>query len=263
MCVANVLKKCVNGIVQEEDCAADGKVCSVEPQFNIALCQSPNCTPQCNNKNCGSDGCGGSCGTCAADETCSGAQQCVATTDGSCAGLCNSLFVSGASCQCDALCFQNSDCCTDICTVCATEYASSCADASCESSFDVGPLPFTTSNDTATGSNLYGFDTNTCPGETASLGGGSSEHVWSFTAPTTALYLVTLEAEYDSILYALSSCPVSSGTCLTAHDEIGANLTEFITIDVQANQTVFIVVDGWANSIDINGTYALTVEYSP
>ncbi len=200
-------------------------------------------------------------------ETCNGAQQCVATAEDSCSGLCNNPFISGASCQCDALCFTSDDCCEDICTTCVTQYASACGIEPCASGFTVGALPFTTSNDTTTGgTNQYSYGNETCAGETGGWGNGSPEHVWSFTAPTTALYLITLEAQYDSTLYAVTGCPIDSTTCLKADDIVGASQTESITIDVNANQTVFIVVDGWANIIDVSsasGAYTLSVEYSP
>ena len=261
VCVANnILKTCVDGAVVETDCAADNKVCSVEPQFGVSICSTPLCVPKCTNKECGMDGCGGSCGTCAMGEFCSDAQTCESTTNGSCAGQCD-VFTVGAPCQCDSLCFENNDCCADICTECPNSFLGECA--KCESAFPVGSLPFSTTGNTSSGTDLYGFDKNTCPGNDNAHGFGSKEDVWSFIAPTSALYLVTLDPQYDSALYAVTGCPITTSTCLKADEEIGETATEFLILDLQAGQNIFIVVDGWSNSINTVGAYTLTVEYSP
>jgi len=91
----------------------------------------------------------------------------------------------------------------------------------------------------------------------------SNDHVWSFTAPTTDLYLVTLVSQFDSLLYASTSCDITATTCLKADDEIGTGTAEFILIDVNANDTAYIFVDGWNNFSNVAGAYTLKVEYSP
>ena len=73
------------------------------------------CVPQCEGKVCGDDGCGSTCGDCG-DSICDNG-QCVAPPMDSCAGMCGT-FSATASCKCDANCFDNGDCCDDICDVC-------------------------------------------------------------------------------------------------------------------------------------------------
>jgi len=195
-------------------------------------------------------------------ELCSDTQTCEPTTSGSCAGQCD-VFTAGAPCQCDAFCFElnGNDCCPDVCTACADSFPGQCP--TCESAFTVGSLPFSTTGNTSTGTDLYGFSQDTCPGNNNAHGFGSKENVWSFTAPSSALYLVTLDPQYDSALYAVSGCPITTTTCLKADEKIGSDITEFLILDLQAGQNIFIVVDGWSNSSNTVGAYTLTVEYSP
>jgi hypothetical protein len=77
---------------------------------------TPLCQPNCTDRVCGSDGCDGVCGTCGDTEACE-AGQCVLDPSSSCAGICGA-FVASANCMCDANCFNNDDCCSDICDVC-------------------------------------------------------------------------------------------------------------------------------------------------
>ena len=264
-CEGNTLKQCVNDSLVVTDCAADGKVCTIEPQFDIALCQTETCTPNCTNKSCGTDGCGGSCGTCPEGQTCAEDQQCTEDGADTCAGKCDGPFVNGANCQCDAYCFVAKDCCDDVCDVCPTEFPTLCQalGSTCATSYTVGPLPFEASKDTTGASADYSFPNDTCPQEDLGLGLMSNDHVWSFTAPTTDLYLVTLVSQFDSLLYASTSCDITATTCLKADDEIGTGTAEFILIDVNANDMVYIFVDGWNNFSNVAGAYTLKVEYSP
>ena len=75
----------------------------------------PTCVPDCVGKVCGDDGCGSTCGDCG-DSICENG-ECVAPAVNSCAGMCGA-FSATASCKCDANCFDNGDCCDDICDVC-------------------------------------------------------------------------------------------------------------------------------------------------
>ena len=96
------------------DCAGANEVC-VAGQCVV-------CNPDCDAKVCGSDGCGGTCGTCSPNTSCSAQGQCVPDpVEGSCLSLCGSDQISG-DCYCDAVCFENDDCCPDICTVCSDSF---------------------------------------------------------------------------------------------------------------------------------------------
>jgi len=107
--------------------------------------------PNCDGKACGGDGCGGSCGTCAADEFCNAANQCIpgcaAQCNGKqcgpdgCGGSCgtcpaNHLCLIDGTCFCDPDC-DGKDCgpdgCGGVCGTCSG--GQQCLDQQC---FDVG-----------------------------------------------------------------------------------------------------------------------------
>ena len=123
-CEGNVLKYCSANTLYTSDCSTSGKTCAWDAANSWYACTANTCTPSCLAKSCGDDGCGGSCGTCGLSETCQSG-QCVGSgsTSASCAGKCGE-YTTGASCQCDSLCFQYSDCCSDICTYCAADFTS-------------------------------------------------------------------------------------------------------------------------------------------
>ncbi len=119
----------------EPDC--QGKVCGWDgcggscgecPEGQI--CQDGQCgvcTPECGEAKCGPDGCGGQCGTCPQGQLCE--EGACAQTSGDCVGLCGQK--SAGNCFCDTYCFENGDCCADICTTCAAEYVEQCKSGSC------------------------------------------------------------------------------------------------------------------------------------
>ena len=84
------------------------------------------CVANCDGRVCGDDGCGGSCGDCAAGLNCSDG-QCVGGPAGSCGGKCDAGYDAEAECQCDPFCFDQGDCCDDICTECAATHTDQCA----------------------------------------------------------------------------------------------------------------------------------------
>jgi len=116
--------------------SCEGKVCGVDgcgvscgtcpPGQNCTPSGTCECNADCTNKECGPDGCGGSCGTCEGASVCSATGTCVTGSDGSCMGLC-AVPDATPSCKCDASCFVFKDCCDDICSVCAMEFAPECA----------------------------------------------------------------------------------------------------------------------------------------
>ena len=73
------------------------------------------CVPNCEGLSCGGDGCGGECGKCDAGMGCDDKGACVKQT---CEGACGDKGAGG--CWCDDYCFDNGDCCTDVCTLCIT-----------------------------------------------------------------------------------------------------------------------------------------------
>ena len=110
---------CFGGVTDCDPPCGAGQVCAA------GACV-PECQPDCGDGVCGDDGCGGSCGECEAGFTCDAAGQCVADATLSCAGRCG-VYDEGAPCQCDETCFNNGDCCQDVCDQCAADFPDDCS----------------------------------------------------------------------------------------------------------------------------------------
>jgi len=98
----------------------------------------PECTPQCEGKFCGQpDGCGSTCQECpqpglaCIDGLCMG-------VDFSCQGKCG-VGDPSLACQCDAACFENNNCCPDICVECLVENPAKCDCAAASEILNCGP----------------------------------------------------------------------------------------------------------------------------
>ena len=102
----------------------------------------------------------------------------------------------------------------------------------------------------------YGYDAGQCPGETAAWGAGSNDWVYEFAAPTAGTYTFTLDASFDSNLYASSVCG-DLDTCIAANETGGV---ESIDVPMAAGETVFIYVDGYGSTSNQSGTYTLSVD---
>jgi hypothetical protein len=147
--------ECGNGLCEPgEDCTACAEDCKCKPgmKCDAGMCIDGDCTPDCEGLVCGGNGCGGSCGTCdngfkceagacvedictpdcegfdCGDDGCGGScgdcaegEECLMGTCGtpsvSCEGICGEGATGG--CFCDDLCFENGDCCEDVCDFCA------------------------------------------------------------------------------------------------------------------------------------------------
>ena len=125
----------------------------------------------------------------------------------------------------------------------------------------VGALPFSHAGDTSgpTSTPDYAYEAGECAGETNGFGGASSDDAFQLVAPSAGDYIVTLNADYDSNLYAVTDCDDIAATCLGADEQIGAGQMETLTLSLAEGQTVFIIVDGWSNFSDVGGAYTLEV----
>ncbi len=129
----------------------------------------------------------------------------------------------------------------------------------CATAIPVGALPFGYAGDTTGFGNQYGYTNGQCPGENT-YGNGAADEVFSFTAPETADYHITLEGVgFDSNLYVVTDC-ADMGTCLGADEDICSNCTEDLWLSLEAGMTYYIIVDGYSNSSLTNdGPFVLTV----
>ena len=243
----------------------------------------PPCTPSCEPGACGDDGCGGSCGcgggeVCFDESCCSPAcdgASCGATSDDGCGGQCGcgdgSVCSDGACCipECDGTaCGPGStDGCGGECgcldgLVCDPE-AGLCVDSlpgdTCDDAFPVDALPFSASGTTGDAYPHYGYSSLSCPGETSGWGLGSNDEVYALVAPETATYAVSLVAEFDSNLYAVTDCANIDGTCLAADEEVGSGAPEALILFLLVGQTAYIIVDGWGGASNQSGPYTLTI----
>ncbi|MFO0750692.1 MAG: hypothetical protein U1F43_34235 [Myxococcota bacterium] len=157
-----------------------------------------------------------------------------------CGGSCGTCAVPADVCSAE-----------QVCTNPATVAGNTCASA-----FTVGALPFSGGGDTSKAWNEYLVDEAQCPGF-VSKGVGSSDQVWSFTAPAAGDYVVEVVPHgWDAIVYALGDCANQAATCLAASD---TQDVETMHLTLGQGETVSIVVDGAENIKNDAGPYELEV----
>ncbi len=166
--------------------------------------------------------------------------------------------------QCDGL-ECGDDGCQGVCGTCEGGdvcVAGMCTAApegdTCDDPIFVDALPFVAEGSTADFSSDYGYGEDECPGETSAWGAGSNDAVYALTADVDGTYTVTLDASFDSNLYAVTDCGDIANTCLAAHEKFGSG--ETIELALSAGQTVFIIVDGYGNTSNQSGSYTLTID---
>lgn len=241
------------------------------------------CEPVCDGSACGfgsDDGCGGSC-DCGDGTTCFEGACCEPVCDGLACGA--SADGCGGSCGCDdgTTCFEGA-CCEPACDglTCGPGASDSCGgncgcgggglcvQGSCEAApegdqcgtayevvfDDTGTFAF--EGDTSDANSDYGYLGGDCPGETSSWGLASKDEVFHLIPEVDGDYVISLNAEFDSNLYAVTDCSDVSGTCLAADEQM---TLETITLSLLTGESAFVIVDGWSNSSDKSGTYSLTI----
>jgi hypothetical protein len=190
--------------------------------------------------------------------------------------------------QCDGkMC--GSDSCGLTCGECELGQVCSLSDQcmeldgnTCETAFEADSLPFVASGSTDDSTNVYGLAKFTCPDQDKQQGGaGSNDEVYSFTAPETALYDLTLEADFDSVIYVTTDCAgyqstcffeealgylqwvATTGGCSTGDSCVGMSLPEGdepLKVEMEEGTTYYVIVDGSAGLSNFAGDYTLTIE---
>ncbi len=209
------------------------------------------CIPQCAGADCGPDGCGGSCGTCDVGTQCSDEGLCEFVCTPQCNGVeCGSDGCGGScgSCGEGAICSEGE---------CIFEELG--PGDSCETAFEVDSIPFSISGNTKSANKLFSFVEGACPGNDNGWGGGSKDHVYEFTPPTTGAYKFDLVSQFDSVLYVSAACGEINETCLGADEQACTDCLETVTVDLEAGDVVFVYVDGYSNSSDNSGQYELEI----
>ncbi len=130
---------------------------------------------------------------------------------------------------------------------------------SCATAYQVTEAPIVITGDTSTANPTNEFSAGQCSGEAGGWGLASPDLVYAFTPETTAHYTITLEAEFDSVLYIATECSNVGANCLAANDLIGVGATEAITLELEQDTPVFIVVDGYSNTNALGGAFTLSI----
>ncbi|MFT7623185.1 MAG: hypothetical protein ACI9WU_002363, partial [Myxococcota bacterium] len=118
----------------------------------------------------------------------------------------------------------------------------------CDNTFAIGAMPFSTTGDTT------GF-TNASAG--CGLGGAGTDNVYTLNTTEPTTYTIVLNSTVDSAIYVVDGC--TDGVCLGENDAGGTDIDETVVVSLPADSSVFVVVDYWSNSTNAEGTYTLNI----
>jgi hypothetical protein len=130
---------------------------------------------------------------------------------------------------------------------------------SCGTAFTLKSPPLEVSGDTLPFGSDYAFGAGECPGETGGWGLASSDVPYVFTPTETATYTVTLNAEFDSVLYVVTDCNNTASSCLGANDLVGAGVAESLVLEMNEGVPHYMIVDGYSNTNNLGGAYTLSL----
>jgi hypothetical protein len=131
--------------------------------------------------------------------------------------------------------------------------------ASCATAFSLKNPPLEVSGNSSEFGSDYAFGADECPGETGGWGLASADVPYVFTPAETATYTVTLNADFDSVLYVTTDCNNTANSCMGANDLVGAGVEESLTLEMTEGVPYYIVVDGYSNTNNLNGPYTLSL----
>ena len=206
--------------------------------------------------------------------------------DGPCTPDCDGKVCGGDSCgltcgQCspDTLCDPDQQCIT-------------LEGNSCETPFVIPEgveLPVAYDGWTSDATNAYGKPYGICVDEEKKAGAGSRDEVYAFTPVEDGTYEITLEAQFQGILYVLTECEPFTSACFfketLGHDSWtsvvdgcggfpeeackGALVEEpdpdnppetMLEVELLAGETVYIIIDGLGGLYDTFGAYTITLD---
>jgi len=127
----------------------------------------------------------------------------------------------------------------------------------CSNPISVTGLPYSHNWDTSELSADYHYEANQCPGMPLGWGLASNDAVYAFTPEVNDVYIITLNAAFDSTLYVTTGCEVST-TCIAADEQ--SLMGETLSLSLEADVTVFIFVDGYGNLSNPSGDFTLTID---
>ena len=162
------------------------------------------------------------------------------------------------------------DGCGGSCGACETGLACSAAEGQCVAGAEVvgnrceNPLKITSVPAHRAGTTLgrtpdYSVPAGACPGIAGAWGAASGDTVYAFTPPAPGSYAISLDADFDSLLYVVRDCGAVATTCVAGDDVLGVG-PEAVTLTLDDVSTVFVIVDGFSNFGDVSGTFELVIE---
>lgn len=222
-----------------EDCQAAGD----EDHDGLENCADPDCSTEFECPVCGngvlqqSEGCDGVAGSSCIEHGFDGgtfncASGCIADTSGCRDFVCGDGFIDGTE-RCDDSNTVNGDGCNSACQI----------------EGDDCTAPIALVWDAASGTWIWEGDTTGFYADhmpSCADTQGVPDAVASFTAPAAGRYYVSVDAAFDTVLFAWDGT-CGSGSSLGCMNESGEGETEGFELDLQANQTVYFGVSGLAN----------------
>lgn len=160
--------------------------------------------------------------------------------DDGCGGSCGTCDAEGTLCNLEGQC----------------QDAASLVGNTCANPLQVDTAPFSLNGNTREATNDLGFSEDACEPQNLSRGNGSNDHILRFTPPSTGVYTIALDADFDSVLYVAGDCANVDGSCLAGVDR-GA--VETAILPLEGGVPVWVVVDGWSDTTNRAGTYGLTI----
>jgi hypothetical protein len=127
----------------------------------------------------------------------------------------------------------------------------------CDAPFAIGPSG-TWAGTTSGLAGDYAITDAGCPGAKDNLGEASADAVHVFTAAVSGLHDLSLDADFDGVVYATSgTCENLASECLGAARQKSGG--ETLGLELSAGQTIYVFVDGASNSSNQAGYYALQI----
>ncbi|TNF36092.1 MAG: hypothetical protein EP329_05550 [Deltaproteobacteria bacterium] len=162
------------------------------------------------------------------------------------------------------------DGCGGECGTCGEGLACNAAEGQCVGATEVvgnrceNPLPITAVPAHRAGTTVgrtadYSVPAGACPGIEGAWGEAAGDTVYAFTPPAAGSYVVTLDADFDSLLYVVRDCADVAASCVAGDDVFGIG-SESVTLTVEDVSPLFIVVDGYSNLGPVSGAFELFVE---
>lgn len=254
---------CANDAVDDGRTCDDGDACTVDDTCEAGQCAAGAPTLCDDGDVCnGTEACNPETGECEAGTALNCSDGVACSTD-----LCDTIggcFSDYDSCPCieDGDCNDDNECTDDACdpvtytcTFIEVTDDPACGGDVCEDAIVVGPLPVMEQASTSGLSDAHSTPSEFCIGISETFGAGSPEQVWSYTpAGPQEVVKFTVEADWDFLLYASTSCQTEPSVCK------GVAIGTSMVVNLISAQTHYLYVDGVDGA---SGPYDILIEQVP